>query len=144
MPIRQVDTCNVLVNLSTDMWGVINLKVSNQPVVSQQQAVDPALELKQGEVHRATIKERTGNEEAILQIRGKDVPVTFQGSVPRHDRVIVVQVTSHQEGKVEVRSLGQAPQNQHANSRHTSDSKEFRCKQSSESSVKGSRAPLSG
>lgn len=111
MPIRQVDTCNVLVNLSTDMWGVINLKVSNQPVVSQQQAVDPALELKQGEVHRATIKERTGNQEAILQIRGKDVPVTFQGSVPRHDRVIV-QVTSHQEGRVEVRSLGQAPQNQ--------------------------------
>lgn len=88
--------------------GVSTVKVSNQPIANQAIATEQSLDLKQGEVYKATVKERISSNEAILQIRGKEVHAKFEGNVPQGDRV-TVQVMNQQEGTVEVRSLTETP-----------------------------------
>ncbi|MBP1931481.1 hypothetical protein [Ammoniphilus resinae] len=67
-------------------------QVSTQP--TQGIRTDSSVEMKEGEIVTSTIKERLPNNEAILQIRGKDVQVKFEGSVPSGDKVTVQVVKS--------------------------------------------------
>lgn len=60
---------------------------------------DTPIELKQGEVYKAQIKERISDSEAIIGIRGKEIHAKFEGSVPTGDRA-TVQVTGQQDGAV--------------------------------------------
>lgn len=59
--------------------------------------------LKAGDVYEAVIKEKVGDREAIVQLRGVDVRFRFEGEAPRSGR-ISVQITGQQgevvEGKV--------------------------------------------
>lgn len=59
--------------------------------------------LKAGDVYEAIIKEKVGDREAIVQLRGVDVRFRFEGEAPRSGR-ISVQITGQQgevvEGKV--------------------------------------------
>jgi predicted RNA-binding protein with TRAM domain len=68
----------------------------NQPTSSSQiKPADQQLELREGEVYSVKIKEQVSDKEAIVQIRGKDVRVQFDGQVPQGDRV-AIQITDSQ------------------------------------------------
>ncbi|MBE5396796.1 hypothetical protein HT747_16790 [Brevibacillus borstelensis] len=56
---------------------------------------DQPLEIKEGEVYSVKVKERISDKEAIVQIRGKDVHVQFEGKVPSGERA-TIQVTNGQ------------------------------------------------
>ena len=62
--------------------------------------------LKEGETVFATIKERLGNNEAIVTVRGQDVHVRFQGDMPASDK-LVMQVTAVKDGVLEVQAVSQ-------------------------------------
>ncbi|HHY20973.1 MAG TPA: hypothetical protein GX525_03630, partial [Bacilli bacterium] len=81
------------------------MQITSQ-MMSNQQATnsDLPLTLREGEVYRATIKERLGNNEAILQIRGKEVQAKFADSIPSGERV-AVQVDGQKGQVVEVRAI---------------------------------------
>ena len=85
--------------------GVKPMKInSNQSFGYNVSSNDQPLELKEGEIHSAKIKERISDNEAILQIKGKEVRATFEGKVPNGDRVSV-QITESLEQKVQVKTV---------------------------------------
>ena len=86
------------------------MQINNQAISGQVKTHDKPLELKQGEIYRATVKERTSRDEAILQIRGREIQVKFDKNVPIQDRV-TVQVTGRSESQVQVRPIAEAPRN---------------------------------
>ena len=53
--------------------GVEMMQVNSQIIHQKTVVPEAPLELKQGEVYSASMKEKLNNSEAILQIRGKDV-----------------------------------------------------------------------
>lgn len=77
------------------------MQINNQQLSSSNQlqttTTDKLLELKQGELYRAQIKERISDSEAIIQIRGKEVLARFEGGVPSGEKV-TVQVTGQTTG----------------------------------------------
>ncbi|QOY36021.1 hypothetical protein AWH56_025840 [Anaerobacillus isosaccharinicus] len=83
------------------------MQVNNQAVTSQMIAHEKPLELKQGEIYRATVKERTTNNEAVIQIRGREIQVKFEGGAPLQDRV-TVQINGQIEQQVQVRAISEA------------------------------------
>ncbi|WP_458411842.1 hypothetical protein ACNQFZ_13390 [Schinkia sp. CFF1] len=78
--------------------------INNQFSANQLQQAERPLELKQGELYKAQIKERISDTEAIVQIRGKEVKATFEGQVPAEDRV-TVQVTGQKDQSVLVKTM---------------------------------------
>lgn len=86
------------------------MQINNQ--ISSNQAIphDKPLELKQGEIYRATVKQLGPENEATLQIRGRDVQVKFDGRIPGQDRV-TVQILPGQTADqlVQVRAIPDAP-----------------------------------
>ncbi len=72
------------------------------PIASQQP--ERATQLKEGDVYRATIKERKGNDEALLTIRGRDVVAKFEGGIPAGDRA-TIQVTDPHGDVIGVKAL---------------------------------------
>ena len=84
------------------------MQINNQAVSSQVNTHEKPLELKKGEIYSATIKERTSRDEAMLQIRGREVQVKFDAKAPTQDR-ITVQVAGESEGKIQVRTIAEAP-----------------------------------
>ena len=84
------------------------MQVNNQAVTSQMIAHEKPLELKQGEIYRATIKERSSENEAVLQIRGREIQVKFEGKVPLQDRV-TVQINGQSDQQVQVKAISEAP-----------------------------------
>ncbi|OIJ15988.1 hypothetical protein BKP35_03110 [Anaerobacillus arseniciselenatis] len=86
------------------------MQINNQAVSSQVNTHEKPLELKKGEIYRATIKERKSRDEATLQIRGREVQVKFDAKAPTQDRV-TVQVAGESEGKIQVRTIAEAPRN---------------------------------
>lgn len=86
------------------------MQINNQLNSNQAIPHDKPLELKQGEIYRATVKQRGPENEATLQIRGRDVQVKFDGKVPGQDRV-TVQILPGQtaDQPVQVRAIPDAP-----------------------------------
>lgn len=84
--------------------GVSHMQIINQPSAKPIQKTNQPLELKQGEIYRAQIKERVSNTDAILQIRGKEVVTKFEGSIPAEDRV-TVQITGHKDQTAVVKTI---------------------------------------
>lgn len=80
------------------------MQINNQLTANQIQPADRPLELKQGELYSAQIKERVSDTEAVIQIRGKEVKATFEGQVPTDDRV-TVQVTGQKDQSVLVKTI---------------------------------------
>lgn len=75
------------------------------------QQPERAAQFREGDVYRATIKERKGNDEAVLSIRGREVVAKFEGGIPASDRA-TIQVTEPQGDVIRVKTLhadGQQP-----------------------------------
>ncbi|UII55623.1 hypothetical protein LS684_18665 [Cytobacillus spongiae] len=70
-----------------------NTQTTNQP-----------LELKEGEIYRAQIKERVSDSEAVLVIRGKELPVKFEGAVPSQSPV-TVQISGQKDQATLVKAI---------------------------------------
>ncbi len=68
------------------------MKVNNLSSTQPMLAAETPIELKEGETYSGVVKERLSSDEAIVQIRGKEVHVKFEGGVPKDDRV-QIQVT---------------------------------------------------
>ncbi|OLO42801.1 hypothetical protein BTR23_02020 [Alkalihalophilus pseudofirmus] len=81
------------------------MQITNQTNAAQQTS-DRTLNLREGEVYRATVKERLPGNEAILQIRGREVHTRWEGSAPAGDRV-TIQVRENRQGIPSVRSIGE-------------------------------------
>ena len=81
------------------------MQVKGQIIHQKTVAPEAPLELKQGEVYSASIKEKVNNSEAILQIRGKDVAVKFADGVPADHGRITVQVNGQSDGHVNVKTI---------------------------------------
>lgn len=81
----------------------MQISIQNQTNQSIQTSETP-LELKQGEVYKAHIKEKLNDSEAVISIRGRDVRAKFEGGVPTGDRVNV-QVTGKQDQSVIVKEI---------------------------------------
>ena len=81
------------------------MQVKGQIIHQKTVAPEAPLELKQGEVYSASIKEKVNNSEAILQIRGKDVAVKFADGVPADQGRITVQVNGQSDGHVNVKTI---------------------------------------
>ena len=81
------------------------MQVNGQSIHQKTVAPDTPLELKQGEVYSATIKEKVNNSEAILHIQGKDVGVKFADGVPASQGRITVKVNGQSDGLVNVKTI---------------------------------------
>ena len=81
------------------------MQVKGQIIHQKTVAPEAPLELKQGEVYSASIKEKLNNSEAILHIRGKDVAVKFADGVPADHGRITVQVNGQSDGHVNVKTI---------------------------------------
>lgn len=64
----------------------------------------PQLTLKEGEVVQATVKEQLPNNEAILQVKGQEVKVKVQGTIPSYGR-ISIEITNTNEPLPTVKQL---------------------------------------
>ncbi|MCM3761579.1 hypothetical protein M3212_12360 [Alkalihalobacillus oceani] len=71
--------------------------------VSQTQ--ERPVQLREGDVYRATIKERKGKDEAVLSIRGREVVARFEGGVPAGERT-TIQVVDPAGESIQVKALG--------------------------------------
>ncbi|MCD8500981.1 MAG: hypothetical protein LRY71_04000, partial [Bacillaceae bacterium] len=81
------------------------MQINTQVMKSQINTSDKPLELKQGEVYRATVKERVSESEAVLQIRGKEINAKFdEGRLPSQERV-TVQVFGQDDQIVRVKAI---------------------------------------
>ncbi|MGO0063607.1 hypothetical protein ACTID9_27045 [Brevibacillus fluminis] len=72
--------------------GGQNMKVNNSSNPNQVQRNDQPADLQEGEVVKATVKEKLPNNEAIVQIKGKSMQVKVDGNVSKGDNV-TLQVT---------------------------------------------------
>ncbi|GAE33499.1 hypothetical protein [Halalkalibacter akibai] len=68
------------------------------------QPIDKLQQVKDGEIYRATVKEQTGKDEAVLSIRGREVNVKFDGEFPKTDR-ISIQVVNASNDVVVVKAI---------------------------------------
>lgn len=84
------------------------MQINNQTIPGNLKTHDKPLELKQGEVYRAIIKDRSSSNEATVQIRGREVNVTFEGKTPIQDRVMI-QISGTQNQVAQVRTISETP-----------------------------------
>ena len=85
--------------------GVETMQVNSQVIHQKSVAPEASLELKQGDVYSATMKEKVNSNEAILQIRGKDVHVKFADGVPANQGRVTVMVNGEHDGIVDVKTI---------------------------------------
>ncbi|WP_338449530.1 hypothetical protein R4Z09_25710 [Niallia oryzisoli] len=84
------------------------MQVNNQTIRQQQPALsETPLELKQGEVVRATIKETLSDTDAILQIRGKEVRARFSEGVPVSGKAVTIQVNGQADGMLQAKTIAE-------------------------------------
>ncbi|MFE8696489.1 hypothetical protein ACFYKT_09090 [Cytobacillus sp. FJAT-53684] len=81
---------------------------------------ESSFELKEGEVYRATIKEKLTDNEAVLQIKGKELLAKFEDGVPSGNRVTIL-VSDRKEQMVNVKTI--AADNMKAGSQVVSEEK---------------------
>jgi hypothetical protein len=94
------------------------MQINNQAITNQMITHEKPLELKQGEIYRATIKERSTDNEAILQIRGREIQVKFEGKTPLQDRV-TVQINGQNDQQVQVKAISDTPRTSTASAPQT-------------------------
>ncbi|WP_216829487.1 hypothetical protein [Alkalihalobacterium elongatum] len=82
------------------------MQITNQSTNTTQQTSDRTFTLREGEVYKAIIKERLPNNEAILQIRGRDIHTRFESNLPSTERV-TIQVSENKQGMPVVRFIGE-------------------------------------
>lgn len=80
------------------------MQVSNHPTYNQIPITDNSVEIKQGEVYQATIKEKLNTNEAIIQIKGKEQLAKFEDGVPSENRV-TVQVNGQKDQAIHVKTI---------------------------------------
>ncbi len=92
--------------------GVNGLKINdNQNIGNQAILSEQPLELSKGEIYMATVKEKISNKEAVLQIKGKDVQVEFEGRIPKGKR-IAIQVKNSEGEHLKVNTVAETPKGQ--------------------------------
>ncbi|WP_137743526.1 coiled-coil domain-containing protein [Robertmurraya siralis] len=79
------------------------MQITNQGLTNTA-SMDLSFDVKNDEIYSAQIKQRISDKEAVLQIRGKEFVAEFEGKVPAGERA-TVQVTSHQEDKLNVKAI---------------------------------------
>ncbi|OXT16870.1 hypothetical protein B9K06_12840 [Bacillus sp. OG2] len=84
------------------------MQVKNESLVPSYTADSKPLQLKEGEIHQAVVKEKLPNNEAVLQIKGQDVKVALEGDLPKGARV-AVEVTGTDGPIPSVKSAVKAP-----------------------------------
>lgn len=78
--------------------GDLDIKVDNSSNLNQVRRSDQPSELQEGEVCKATVKETLPNNEAIVQVKGKQMQVKVEGNVSKGENV-TLEVTDTQ-GKI--------------------------------------------
>ena len=73
------------------------MQVNHQIIHQSKTMPDAPLELKQGEVYRASIKEKLNGTDAILNIRGKEVHARFSEGVPASEDRVAIQINGQSE-----------------------------------------------
>ena len=81
------------------------MQVNHQIIHQQKTMPDAPLELKQGEVYRASIKEKINDTDAILNIRGKEVHARFSDGVPTSENRVAIQVNGQSDNLVNVKTI---------------------------------------
>ncbi|WP_394234949.1 hypothetical protein [Niallia oryzisoli] len=81
------------------------MQVNNQTIRQQAKVSEAPLELKQGEVVKATIKETLSDTDAILQIRGKEVRARFTEGVPASGTPVTIQVNGQADGMLQAKTI---------------------------------------
>ena len=81
------------------------MQVNHQIIHQNKTMPDAPLELKQGEVYRATIKEKINDTDAILNIRGKEVHARFSEGVPASENRVAIQVNGQSDNLVNVKTI---------------------------------------
>ncbi|WP_445505603.1 hypothetical protein [Niallia sp. 03091] len=80
------------------------MQVSNQPPFTNSLSMsEKTIELSKGETYNAQIKSRLSDNEAVLQIKGKEVQVKFDHEIPTENR-ISVQITDVNNSEIRVKS----------------------------------------
>ncbi|OLS35961.1 hypothetical protein BTR22_13300 [Alkalihalophilus pseudofirmus] len=74
----------------------------------QNQQPERAIPLREGDVYKATVKERKDHNEALISIRGREVLARFEGGVPSGERV-TIQVDQVKEAHINVRAVNEEP-----------------------------------
>lgn len=76
------------------------------PLIHQRDTVsEKPLELKQGEVYRASVKENVADNEAVILIRGKEVRAKFAEGAPAAGSRVTIQVNGASEQSVHVQTI---------------------------------------
>jgi hypothetical protein len=72
------------------------VQINQELKVSSHIPSSKPVSLKEGDVYRALVKERLPQNEAVLQIRGQDVKVKFEGELPQQNKVAIEVADSKQ------------------------------------------------
>ncbi|MBU8881172.1 hypothetical protein BGM26_19805, partial [Bacillus sp. FJAT-29790] len=80
------------------------MQVNYQPSHHQLPISESPLEIKQGEVYQASIKEKRSATEAVLHIRGKEIFAKFEDGVPSENRVTIL-VNGQKDQLVNVKTI---------------------------------------
>lgn len=70
--------------------------VKNDPKLSSFLPMEKPIDLKNGDIYNANIKEKLANNEAILQVNGQDVKVRVEGEVPVSGKATIKVTDSNQ------------------------------------------------
>lgn len=94
------------------------MKVNNSSNLNQVQRSDQQPDLQEGEVVKATVKEKLPNNEAIVQVKGKSLQVKMDGNVSKGANV-TLQVTDTDGKKPSVKVVPEQPSNKSAQGQST-------------------------
>lgn len=78
----------------------MSMQIQNQQLLRQYKVNEPQTPPKAGEVTSIVIKERKDNQEALVQIKGSEQTVKFEGPIPKGDRALVEVVKNDKDGIV--------------------------------------------
>lgn len=79
---------------------VTSMQIQNQQLLRRYKVNEPQTPPKAGEVTSIVVKERKGNQEAVVQIKGSEQTVKFDGPIPKGDRALVEVVKNDKDGMV--------------------------------------------
>jgi len=82
------------------------MKVTNQSNTNMIIRPEQPLDLKNGDTHTAIVKEQLSDKEAIVQIKGVDVKVEFEGKIPAEDKRVNIKITDTDGNMLKVKVVG--------------------------------------
>ncbi|MEY8344718.1 hypothetical protein AALB20_14870, partial [Niallia circulans] len=80
------------------------MQISNKTQLSNVTTNEKQLELLKNETYNAQIKSRISENEAVVQIKGKDFNVKFEETIPKENRVSV-QISDMDGGEIKVKTI---------------------------------------